>query len=317
MLSKIGLDTVQTVDARRVWEYLDRPWSNFSHWFNKSIDHCQLIENVDYVRVLVEKLQNSNIGRPLIDYALSLDAAKEVVMIDRGELGKAARVYFITAERRLRRGVPLTDNELMARAFLVAHKTIDDLTHKVKELEPKAKALDTLSAAEGTRCVTEAWKELGLPGKRTRRQFFLYLQSLGWIFRRRDRNYEGYADAIKRGLIDNEMVSYVDPNDDITKTRIEVKITSKGMTKLAGLLGKKPRLVPMPFGVWHALASVAEMLPERPITRNQVELMQLDNLTSPDAPGFGDLRISSTSLEDTLPSIVGPSGGLPRVPPVP
>jgi len=82
-------------------------------------------------------------------------------------------------------------------------------------------------------------------------------------------------------------------------------------------LGKKPRLVPMPFGLWHALASVAEMLPEPPITRNQVELMQLDNMTSPGVPGFGDLRISSTSLEDTLPSIVGLSGGLPRVPPVP
>jgi hypothetical protein len=66
----------------------------------------------------------------------------------------------------------------------------------------------------------------------------------------------------------------------------------------------------MPFGLWHALASVAEMLPEPPITRNQVELMQLDNMTSPGVPGFSDLRISSTSLEDTLPSIVGLSRGL-------
>ena len=45
--------------------------------------------------------------------------------------------------------------------------------------------------------------------------------------------------------------------------------------------------------------------------------MQLDNLTVPGVPGFGDLRISSTSLEDTVPSILGLSGGLPRVPPVP
>ena len=37
----------------------------------------------------------------------------------------------------------------------------------------------------------------------------------------------------------------------------------------------------MPFGLWHALASVAEMLPERPITRNQVELMQLNKLGIP------------------------------------
>ena len=86
---------------------------------------------------------------------------------------------------------------------------------------------------------------------------------------------------------------------------------------IARCLGKRPLLVPMPYGVWHALASVAEMLPEPPITRNQVELMQLDNVASPGAPGFGDLRISSTSLEDALPAIVGLSGGLSSVPPVP
>src|SRR3984957_13426765 len=74
---------------------------------------------------------------------------------------------------------------------------------------------------------------------------------------------------------------------------------------IARHLSKKPRLVPMPFSLWHALASVAEMLPERPITRNQVELMQLDNVASPGAPGFGDFGISSTSLEDALPAIVG------------
>ena len=85
---------------------------------------------------------------------------------------------------------------------------------------------------------------------------------------------------------------------------------------IARRLGKKPLLVPMPFGLWRALASVAEMMREPPITRNQVELMQLDNVASPGAPGFGDLRISSTSPEDALPAIVGLSGGLSRVPPV-
>jgi NADH dehydrogenase len=83
---------------------------------------------------------------------------------------------------------------------------------------------------------------------------------------------------------------------------------------IARQLGKKPLLVPMPFGLWHALASFAEMLPEPPITRNQVELMQLDNVASPGAPGFGALRISSTSLEDALPAIVGLSGGLSHGP---
>jgi hypothetical protein len=86
---------------------------------------------------------------------------------------------------------------------------------------------------------------------------------------------------------------------------------------MARYLGKKPLLIPMPFALWHALASVAEMLPEPSITRNQVELMQLDNVASQRALGFGDLGISPTSLEDALPAIVGPAGGRSRMPPVP
>lgn len=86
---------------------------------------------------------------------------------------------------------------------------------------------------------------------------------------------------------------------------------------IARHLGKKPLLVPMPFALWHALAYVAEMLPQPPITRNQVELMQADSVASLGAPGFDALRISSTYLEDVLPAIVGLPGRSPRVPPVP
>ena len=74
---------------------------------------------------------------------------------------------------------------------------------------------------------------------------------------------------------------------------------------LARHLGRKPILVPIPFGLWFALAYVAEMLPQPPITRNQVELMQIDSVASPGAPGFDDLRISPTSLQDVLPAIMG------------
>ena len=49
---------------------------------------------------------------------------------------------------------------------------------------------------------------------------------------------------------------------------------------LARHLGRKPILVPIPFGLWRALAYVAEMLPQPPITRNQVELMQIDSVAS-------------------------------------
>jgi uncharacterized protein YbjT (DUF2867 family) len=64
--------------------------------------------------------------------------------------------------------------------------------------------------------------------------------------------------------------------------------------------GLKPILVPFPFAAWHALAWISEMLPSPPITRNQVELMQVDTMSSPEMPGFGELGISPHSVEETL-----------------
>ena len=66
----------------------------------------------------------------------------------------------------------------------------------------------------------------------------------------------------------------------------------------------KPTLTPIPFAAWHVLAWFAEMLPSPPITRNQVELMQIDNVASPEIPGFGELEISPLSIEEILPEIL-------------
>jgi NADH dehydrogenase len=56
--------------------------------------------------------------------------------------------------------------------------------------------------------------------------------------------------------------------------------------------GLAPRLIPIPFAVWHALARVSETFPSPLLTRNQVELMQIDTVSSPDMPGFVELGIS-------------------------
>ena len=64
--------------------------------------------------------------------------------------------------------------------------------------------------------------------------------------------------------------------------------------------GFKPILLPIPFSAWHALAWASEMLPSPPVTRNQVELMQVDNVSSPMMPGFAELGISPHSVEEIL-----------------
>jgi NADH dehydrogenase len=66
---------------------------------------------------------------------------------------------------------------------------------------------------------------------------------------------------------------------------------------LANQAGTKTVLLPFPFVAWHALAWGAEMLSKPPITRNQVELMKIDNVTSAAKPGLTDLGIAARAIE--------------------
>ena len=69
---------------------------------------------------------------------------------------------------------------------------------------------------------------------------------------------------------------------------------------IAQQAGLRPRLIPVPFAVWRALAWAAERLPNPPITRNQIELMQVDNVQSPQMPGFAELGVKPHSVEEVL-----------------
>jgi uncharacterized protein YbjT (DUF2867 family) len=66
----------------------------------------------------------------------------------------------------------------------------------------------------------------------------------------------------------------------------------------------KPILLPVPFAVWHGMAWIAEMLPGAPVTRNQVELMQVDTVAAPGVPGFADLGISPRPMEEVLQDVL-------------
>jgi uncharacterized protein YbjT (DUF2867 family) len=73
---------------------------------------------------------------------------------------------------------------------------------------------------------------------------------------------------------------------------------------IARIARLRPVLMRMPFAFWDALAGVAEMLPRPPLTRNQVELMQIDTTASESLPGFRALGISPRSLEEELEAIL-------------
>jgi uncharacterized protein YbjT (DUF2867 family) len=69
---------------------------------------------------------------------------------------------------------------------------------------------------------------------------------------------------------------------------------------VARTAGLRPVLMRTPFAFWGAFAGLAEILPRPPLTRNQVELMQIDTAASDKLPGFRELGISPRSLEEEL-----------------
>ena len=95
-----GGRTRTVVNARDLHEFLESR-KDFSSWIKDRIERYDLTENEDYV-VFTEFGENSKGGRPKKEYALTLDAAKELSMVEGNEKGKQARKYFIACEKKLK-----------------------------------------------------------------------------------------------------------------------------------------------------------------------------------------------------------------------
>jgi uncharacterized protein YbjT (DUF2867 family) len=83
---------------------------------------------------------------------------------------------------------------------------------------------------------------------------------------------------------------------------------------VARAAGLRPVLMRTPFALWDAVAGLAENLPRPPLTRNQVELMQIDTTASDNLPGFRELGISPRSLEEELEAMLKQSNTETQLP---
>ena len=87
----------KAVNARDLHSFLESK-QQFADWIKNRIEKYDLVENVDYV-VFHNSMKNLEGGRPQIEYALTIDAAKEVSMIQRSEKGREARTREFIAQR--------------------------------------------------------------------------------------------------------------------------------------------------------------------------------------------------------------------------
>ena len=64
--------------------------------------------------------------------------------------------------------------------------------------------------------------------------------------------------------------------------------------------GRRRLLLPLPMFAWRVLVTLMELLPNPPLTYDQVVLMARDNLPRGDWPGFADLRIEPRGVLEWL-----------------
>jgi len=72
---------------------------------------------------------------------------------------------------------------------------------------------------------------------------------------------------------------------------------------IARHLGSRRSFIPVPFALWHVLATVSEYVPGAPLTRDQIALMQNDNVASPDFPGLRELGVEPTPVDAVLDEV--------------
>ncbi|MCZ2480048.1 phage antirepressor KilAC domain-containing protein [Aquirufa nivalisilvae] len=89
------------VSARELYSFFEVK-SDFSHWAKRMLAYG-FIEGQDFLNsVKKDEVQiegGREVKRDLIDYAFTINTAKEIAMLQRSEKGKQARQYFIECER--------------------------------------------------------------------------------------------------------------------------------------------------------------------------------------------------------------------------
>ena len=136
-LIKINYDVDrQTTSARTLWEFLDKPWTEFGKWFSQYRDYG-FIENLDFRELRIKIRTSHGAEHDATDYEITIEMAKELCMLQRTDKGKQARQYFIDLEKQWN-----SPEAVMARALTIANKKIDAIQNQnfalVQKLEQQA-----------------------------------------------------------------------------------------------------------------------------------------------------------------------------------
>lgn len=172
----------KAVSARELYSFLEVQ-TKFTMWCERMFEYG-FEQNKDFIPILGE----SKGGRPSTDYALTLDTAKEISMLQRTDKGKEARQYFISIEKQAI-SKPRTHLEVIQSemALLIENESLKIENNKMK---PRAEFVDKVFNTDTLIDIGEVAKILNLPyGRNT---LFSVLREKGIFFKNKNEPFQQY-----------------------------------------------------------------------------------------------------------------------------
>lgn len=218
----------QAVSARELHSYLQSK-QQFADWIKSRIEKYSFAINEDF-EVIHNFMNNPNGGRPQIEYALSIDCAKEIAMVEGNEKGKQARRYFIECEKKLKSNVATVDFSnpetvlMLVENWKAEKERADSLEKENVKLDLKTQYIDTIIESNSNVTMSQAAKLLKLPfGRNTMAK---QLREFGVFFANSNEPKQSYID---RGYF----LIFSFKNEKMTKPSNQTFITQKGLVWLA------------------------------------------------------------------------------------
>lgn len=225
----------QVVSARELHKFLEAS-ERFSNWIDRQFQYG-FEEGLDYIGC---KEFNTLANQELNDFALTLDCAKEISMLQKSEKGKQARKYFIECEKNLKNGVyqlPKTFSEalrLLADTTEQKEHALIQLNEAKQEIEankPKVLFANTVSGSSNSILVRQFAKDLCNNGFEIgQNRLFQWFRDKGYL----NSQNEPYQNYVSQGLF--EVITRTIGSGEDTFTSKTTKITGKGQVYFSNKL---------------------------------------------------------------------------------
>lgn len=128
----------QLVSARELYVYLEVK-TDFTDWCKRMFDRGQFEKNRDFNLLKFEEVRkegNRTIKREIVDYALTVSAAKEISMLQPTDKGKEARKYFMDCETKYKESLSNSNfdvSKLNLREFVKVLSEAVDRAEKAEQ----------------------------------------------------------------------------------------------------------------------------------------------------------------------------------------